>query len=377
MQYCTGGGRRYMFNINFKDRYKVVHVNNELGDYVVGGAGTYMNEIYRFRTPDMGFVYINNGDVFENYATRGFLEQKDILIMHRDETYKLAEIQCDLIVIQFYEFAYLVTDELKRNKKIAYVIHSVPTPEPPPVDDPFGGNYDVKDKFERLCQHADVLVCVSNAEKDKLIKMYPQYREKTYVVYNGMSYDRRNRKNENYKNSRKIFGYIGRMDYRKGILECIKEFKDIDGELRIACPKNDDGYALQITNYIEAAGMTDRVKFYGWCVGKRKENFLNSLDCLVIPSLYEPFGYVALEGMQYGIPIISSNNGGLNEILSGYKYKYNPYERGQLGKMILEFQQDSEKVIGEQQRILSRNLERFTAQGMAEEYIKLWDRVME
>ena len=78
-------------------------------------------------------------------------------------------------------------------------------------------------------------------------------------------------------------------------------------------------------------------QFCGWCVGERKEIFLNSLDALVIPSLYEPFGYVALEAMQRGLPVICSKNGGLDEILEGYKYKFNPYVEGELEKAIDEF----------------------------------------
>ena len=365
-----------MFGLNFKDKYKVVHINNELGKHIVGGAGTYMNEIYKYKSEDMGFIYVNNESPFTDFHASEFPGQEDILVMHRDEAGRLSEIQCELMVIHFYEFAYLVTDELKRNKKIAYVIHSVPTPEPPPVDDPFGGNDDIRMKFERLCQFADVLICVSEAEKRKLIKIYPQYKEKIRVVYNGISYEQKGLINENYKRSRKIFGYIGRMDYRKGILECVKAFKNIDGELRIACPKNDDGYAMQIMNYIEAANMESKVKFYGWCVDKRKDNFLKSLDCLIIPSMYEPFGYVALEGMQYGLPLISSNNGGLDEILEGYKYKYNPYINGQLENKIMEFQKDDNEEVFRQQKILLRNLEHFTAEGMAKEYIKLWDEMV-
>lgn len=81
----------------------------------------------------------------------------------------------------------------------------------------------------------------------------------------------------------------------------MKAFAHIDAQFRFACPKNDDDYVEKILIYIEGADMWDKVEFCGWCMGKRKEKFLNSLDALVIPSLYEPFGYVALEAMQRGL----------------------------------------------------------------------------
>lgn len=368
-----------MFNINFKNRYKVVHLNNEIGNQLVGGAGTYMNELYKYRKEgDMGFIYVNCLSPFTDFSISDFLDQEDILIMHENEAEtRLQEIQCDLLVVHFYEFSYLVSEDLKKDgKKIAYVIHSVPTPEPPPEGDPFGGNDHIRDKFEHLCEVADILICVSNAEKEKLIWMYPDYKNKIEVVHNGLTFDTAPILNENYKNSRRIFGFIGRTDYRKGIIETIEELENIDAEIRIACPKNDEEYIERILTYIRDNNLEDKVKFYGWCSGKRKEAFLKSLDCLIIPSLYEPFGYVALEGMQYGLPIISSNNGGLDEIFEGYKYKYNPYKVGRLAQQVLEFKADTNEIVEQQQAILNKNLRRFTAKEMCDRYNAIWDKVI-
>lgn len=361
-----------MFNLNFKDKYKVVHINNELGDYSIGGAGTYMNEIYRYRNGEEGFVYMNLCDPYADYSANGFPEQEDILVLYKDEYQKLNNIDCEIFVVQFYEFAFYLTEEMIRDKKIVYVVHSVPTPEPAPLYDPFGGNDDVREKFERLCEVSSVIICVSEAEKRKLSNIYPNYAEKVKVVHNGITFNKDVVINENYKNSRKIFGYIGRADYRKGILECIRELKNIDCELRIACPKNDEAYIKSIMEYIEAADMQDRVTLYGWCVGKRKENFINSLDALIIPSLYEPFGYVALEAMQYGLPVITSNNGGLDEIFEGYRYKYNPYKRGELEKQIIDFKNSTDEEIRMQQEIMLKNMRRFTSEEMSRKYKEIW-----
>ena len=42
-------------------------------------------------------------------------------------------------------------------------------------------------------------------------------------------------------------------------------------------------------------------------------------DVLVIPSIYEPLGYVALEAMANRVPVIASDTGGLREILEDGK----------------------------------------------------------
>jgi glycosyltransferase involved in cell wall biosynthesis len=42
---------------------------------------------------------------------------------------------------------------------------------------------------------------------------------------------------------------------------------------------------------------------------------MSSADVLVVPSIYEPFGIVALEGMATGVPVVASKVDGLAEVI--------------------------------------------------------------
>jgi glycosyltransferase involved in cell wall biosynthesis len=42
---------------------------------------------------------------------------------------------------------------------------------------------------------------------------------------------------------------------------------------------------------------------------------MKSADVLVVPSIYEPFGIVALEGMAASVPVVVSQIGGLTEVV--------------------------------------------------------------
>lgn len=357
-----------MFNLNFKEKYKVVHLTNEIGKYVIGGMGTYINELYNYRNEETGFIHIYNNEEYNDIFVKDYPGQEDILAVSHNEHPKLNNLNCDVIVIHFYELAFCINQEVLKGKKLVYVVHSVPTPEPMPLDDPFGGHQAIREKFEFLCQYAHAIICVSHAEKEKLCSIYPYFKNKTKVIYNGITLLNQNELNQNYMTSRKIFGYIGRMDYRKGILECIKAFKNIDGELRVACSNSEPYYFNKLLDCIEMGDMQEKVNFYGWCVGARKESFLNSLDALIIPSLYEPFGYVVVEAMNYGLPVISSHRGGLGEIVGEYKYKYNPYGATDLHDTIIRFQEDSKENIKEQQIFLNERLKYFSVERMIESY---------
>jgi glycogen(starch) synthase len=62
----------------------------------------------------------------------------------------------------------------------------------------------------------------------------------------------------------------------------------------------------------------DRVLFTGWLTPAEINKWYEMADMLVIPSWYEPFGMVVLEGMLYGLPIVATNIGGPSEILTDH-----------------------------------------------------------
>jgi glycosyltransferase involved in cell wall biosynthesis len=62
-------------------------------------------------------------------------------------------------------------------------------------------------------------------------------------------------------------------------------------------------------------GINQRVYFTGF-IGDNVRNSLYSwADVAVVPSLYEPFGIVALEAMAARTPVVISDTGGLSEII--------------------------------------------------------------
>ena len=64
-----------------------------------------------------------------------------------------------------------------------------------------------------------------------------------------------------------------------------------------------------------ASGHSDKIKFTGFASDQDVIDLMTSADVLVVPSIYEPFGIVALEGMATGVPVVASNVGGLAEVI--------------------------------------------------------------
>lgn len=68
----------------------------------------------------------------------------------------------------------------------------------------------------------------------------------------------------------------------------------------------------QQTHYL---GLADRVQFTGFISDEARNQLFQVADCAVFPSLYEPFGIVALEAMALGSSLVVSDVGGLAEIV--------------------------------------------------------------
>ena len=63
--------------------------------------------------------------------------------------------------------------------------------------------------------------------------------------------------------------------------------------------------------------MSDLVQLAGYVADDELRTLLHQAGCVVIPSLYEPFGIVALESLAANAPTIVARTGGLAEIMEG------------------------------------------------------------
>jgi glycosyltransferase involved in cell wall biosynthesis len=74
-------------------------------------------------------------------------------------------------------------------------------------------------------------------------------------------------------------------------------------------------YQPDLESLATSLGLGDHVRFFG------RYNDVNLVELLTLstvataPSIYEPFGIVALEAMAAGVPLVSSDRGGLKDIV--------------------------------------------------------------
>ena len=74
-------------------------------------------------------------------------------------------------------------------------------------------------------------------------------------------------------------------------------------------------HEAELRRQAEELGLMEHGTFLGWIGDDVLHSLYRIADLTVVPSIYEPFGLVALEAMASGCPCIVADTGGLREVV--------------------------------------------------------------
>jgi glycogen synthase len=114
----------------------------------------------------------------------------------------------------------------------------------------------------------------------------------------------------------KIVLYVGRLVYEKGIHVLINAIPKILAKTDAKFVIVGSGYMQeQLSNIVKSMGLEHKVLFTGFVDEENLQKLQKVANVSVVPSLFEPFGIVALEAMAAKSPVVVSDTGGLGEIV--------------------------------------------------------------
>ena len=263
------------------------------------------------------------------YLLRLHIKDKNNLIFHLNyyQSGKLAEelknaFACKVIsVAHFSEWGFSVYDNPERLRRILKEENT----------DDVGEK--VKKSFEEeklYYSNSDHIICLSNYMQDILCVDYGIESGKISVISNGLldvfdknktdkicvnlPYPRHLRSKWNIPPQEKIILFAGRIDEVKGLSYLIKAFREVlqqfqNCRLIIAGSGDYDKYLP------ETKDICTKISFTGLLEKKDLFELYQLADIGVIPSLFEPFGLVAVEMMMHELPIVATTTSGLNEVI--------------------------------------------------------------
>ncbi|SCF08245.1 (1-_4)-alpha-D-glucan synthase (UDP-glucose) [Micromonospora purpureochromogenes] len=114
-----------------------------------------------------------------------------------------------------------------------------------------------------------------------------------------------------------LVGYAGRLVYEKGVqhlVHAVPHLRRRHPGLRVVIA-GDGPYREELVDQTQRLDLGDTVRFAGFMDATQLPAVLAATDATVVPSLYEPFGMVALEAAAAGAPLAVASTGGLAEIV--------------------------------------------------------------
>ncbi len=163
----------------------------------------------------------------------------------------------------------------------------------------------------------DDFIATSENDKETLIKYFNISRKKVSVLFLGIDFEDMENRSEglfSYKpydpSNEFIIGHIGRLTYQKAQEYLLEAFKIIAGKFekaRLVIVGSGENEST-LKKYIEENSLNDKIVFKGYIKDIYRE--MQTYQVHVLTSRYEGTGYVNLEAMALGVPVITSNVGG-------------------------------------------------------------------
>lgn len=186
-------------------------------------------------------------------------------------------------------------------------------------------------------------------------------------IYNGLDY-REYKGGKHAPSANFTFTYFGRLGISKGmdlILIAAREFliKYPDAHLKMIIPRTPKKLLNTIMGGLSSLSSTNYTLLHELSFEQLKDQLISS-SCIIIPSYSEGFCFAAAETAAMGIPIVSSGQGALREVVSG-KYITMPTqdENGLLSALERAYRSEWDK----------KPLRKFEFADTLEKYLKLYE----
>jgi glycogen(starch) synthase len=149
------------------------------------------------------------------------------------------------------------------------------------------------------------------------------------------------------KPEEKLVLLVGRLVYEKGFQLAFdalpKVIEKVPGVRFLVAGSGT--HEVELKAQAERLGLSEQGVFLGWIGDDALHSLYRIADLCVVPSLYEPFGLVALEAMASGCPCIVADTGGLREVVPAGErvgLRFNGGDAEHLGVMIERLSVDDE-----------------------------------
>ncbi len=178
----------------------------------------------------------------------------------------------------------------------------------------------------RMAQEADGVIVCSHYMRGHVADIFDLDEDRIRVIPNGIDpldlrpvADLETLRATYARPEQRLVLLVGRLVYEKGFqlaLEALPRVIDRVGAVRFLVAGSGP-HEAQLRRQATELGLDEHGTFVGWIGDDLLHSLYRIADLCVVPSIYEPFGLVALEAMASGCPCLVADTGGLREVVSG------------------------------------------------------------
>jgi glycogen(starch) synthase len=177
-----------------------------------------------------------------------------------------------------------------------------------------------------LTYQARRVITCSNAMRWEVTRLFELPAGKVDVIPNGVDTSRWQASDGAVRTARaRLAGdgpmllFSGRLEYEKGlhtILDAMRRLRARHPGLRLVVAGR-GSQEDELRAQARRLRLGRSVRFAGWMDDEELSATAAAADLALVPSLYEPFGLVALEAAAAGTPVVATDRGGLGEVVRG------------------------------------------------------------
>jgi glycogen(starch) synthase len=140
---------------------------------------------------------------------------------------------------------------------------------------------------------------------------------------------------------------VGRLVYEKGFhlaLDALAQVCAAHADVRFVVAGTGTAEA-ELRRQAQRLGLMPRGSFLGWVGDDMLHSLYRVADLCIVPSIYEPFGLVALEAMACGCLCIVADTGGLREVVppdGSVGLRFPSRDSGALGELLEQILTDDQ-----------------------------------
>jgi glycosyltransferase involved in cell wall biosynthesis len=206
--------------------------------------------------------------------------------------------------------------------------------------------------FEQgMLERSNKIIAVSEFTKRELLQYYQLDENKIRVIHNGVDVNKFKPATDKLKAKAelglnpedKTILSVGRLYARKGLFTLIESMSLVTRKFKnaklIIAGKGLSDEVKKLVSYATKLGVKDNIIFTGYFPDKKLPKLYQAADIFAFSTFYENLPFAVLEALSTGLPVVTTNVGGIPEMIEDGKngFLVQPFNSRELADRILYY----------------------------------------